>query len=333
MPPSRRPTLYDVAKLAGVSHVTVSRVVRDSHIVKAATAERVRAAIEQTGYVPDPLLSALAAYRSGSRLEHGNRMAFLESEANNAYSQSVFSGAMAEAERLGYALSRYTLPVAPRQQAALWRTLYHRGIRGILVGPSSDPLVFHKWDWAPFASVSLSTMFHQPALHAVTTDYFTGATRAVSHLQALGAQRIGFAVSATREVRTAHRWLGGYLTAIQKQEPLFYPGPFDQIEPVRDWIVANAIDGLLTIHHTVWNGRPPADIATIFLNHFDCPPTVPCITYDSQQIGIEGVRLIHPLYLNQEFGLPAKVKVVNLQPELKMPELATAQHATSSHSL
>ena len=46
-------TLYDVASRAGVSIATVSRVLHGQEPVRATTRARVRAAIEELGYVPD----------------------------------------------------------------------------------------------------------------------------------------------------------------------------------------------------------------------------------------------------------------------------------------
>ena len=69
---NRRPTLRDVAELCGVSHITVSRVVRGRHVVRAETAARVEAAIKEVGYKPDPALSALAAYRMQGKQSKGD---------------------------------------------------------------------------------------------------------------------------------------------------------------------------------------------------------------------------------------------------------------------
>jgi LacI family gluconate utilization system Gnt-I transcriptional repressor len=57
-------TLDDVARLAGVSPMTVSRVVNRPELVSAKTIARVRAAIERTGYVPNLLAGGLASRRS-----------------------------------------------------------------------------------------------------------------------------------------------------------------------------------------------------------------------------------------------------------------------------
>ncbi len=63
--PSPRPRLSDVALAAGVSTMTVVRVLRDPHKVAAATRERVAAVLRDTGYTPDLVARGLASRRSG----------------------------------------------------------------------------------------------------------------------------------------------------------------------------------------------------------------------------------------------------------------------------
>jgi LacI family transcriptional regulator len=62
----RKPTINDVARAAGVSKKTVSRVINKSPLVKAETRAKVDAAIVDLGFSPDPLARALAMRRSRS---------------------------------------------------------------------------------------------------------------------------------------------------------------------------------------------------------------------------------------------------------------------------
>lgn len=62
--PTRGATLDDVARLAKVSAITVSRVLNHPEKVSAKTAKRVRAAITKTGYVPNLLAGSLVSRRS-----------------------------------------------------------------------------------------------------------------------------------------------------------------------------------------------------------------------------------------------------------------------------
>ena len=61
---ARTANIFDVARLAGVSHQTVSRVLNDLPNVRPATRERVEAAIKQLRYVPSPAARALVTRRS-----------------------------------------------------------------------------------------------------------------------------------------------------------------------------------------------------------------------------------------------------------------------------
>lgn len=61
---ARPPTLHDVAKLAGVSYQTVSRVINDSPNVSTKTRSRVQGAIEELGYRPNKVARFLVTRRS-----------------------------------------------------------------------------------------------------------------------------------------------------------------------------------------------------------------------------------------------------------------------------
>ena len=61
---ARVATIFDVARLAGVSHQTVSRVLNDLPNVRPATRARVEQAIKQLRYVPSPAARALVTRRT-----------------------------------------------------------------------------------------------------------------------------------------------------------------------------------------------------------------------------------------------------------------------------
>ena len=59
------PTLHDVAELAGVAPITVSRVINNSGYASEATRKRVNAAIKKLKYVPNTLARSLRSRRTG----------------------------------------------------------------------------------------------------------------------------------------------------------------------------------------------------------------------------------------------------------------------------
>ncbi|MGI3785256.1 MAG: LacI family DNA-binding transcriptional regulator, partial [Janthinobacterium lividum] len=58
------PTIFDVARLAGVSHQTVSRVINNHASVRETTRERVRQAVEQLSYRPNAAARAMVGGRT-----------------------------------------------------------------------------------------------------------------------------------------------------------------------------------------------------------------------------------------------------------------------------
>lgn len=58
------PTLEDVARIAGLSPITVSRALHNPHMVKSKTIEKVKEAVALTGYIPNMLAGGLASKRS-----------------------------------------------------------------------------------------------------------------------------------------------------------------------------------------------------------------------------------------------------------------------------
>ena len=100
------PTLSAVAKLAGVSSITVSRVVRLPDLVAPETRGRVEAAMRELGYVPNQLAVGLARARTRSI------GVLVPTIANSIFADTV-QGLSDELEPLGYAVilaqSRYDL--------------------------------------------------------------------------------------------------------------------------------------------------------------------------------------------------------------------------------
>ncbi len=124
---SRGVVMVDVARLAGVSQKTVSRVVNDAPYVRPDVRERVNRAIEQLGYRPNVAAQALARERShtigvlalGTRFFGPSRRVFtLEHEAR----------------RLGYTMALASVPdLSARSVADGIDALLKRGVEGLVV--------------------------------------------------------------------------------------------------------------------------------------------------------------------------------------------------------
>ncbi|AHF91269.1 LacI family transcriptional regulator [Opitutaceae bacterium TAV5] len=310
------PTLHDVAREAGVSHMTVSRVVRGSRAVRLATAQQVRDVIARLGYRPDPALSALAAYRQrGGGAARGSTLVFIDCDGT-AFTRDVWAGAREEAALDGYACEQVPLPPSPAAQRRLGRVLFHRGVRGLLFGPSEHPQEFTGWAWPEFAAVSLGALTHRPALHAVAMDYFHGAFSGCERLFANGCRRLGLVVDPHLESRTGGTWLGGYAAAVlPRHAPLICPdGARGDPSRLQAWLRRHRIDGVLTIHPEIAKVLRTRGLAAAFLNSGGAAlHSFPYYALQPAEIGRHGVRLLHPAVLRREFGLPAAPQRVSLR--------------------
>jgi len=183
----RGPTIRDVARRAGVSAATVSRVLNDSPLVLEPTRERVRAAVDELGY----RLNATARNLSiGRAMAIGVVVPFFTAP-------SVIERLRGVVERLGRGEPReYDLMLfdveAPEQRDGALRDLARRDrVAGLLIMslPVSDAEVAAlERDELPAVLVDVS----HPRLPRVVIDNVRGGELAAEHLLARGHRRIGF---------------------------------------------------------------------------------------------------------------------------------------------
>lgn len=100
--PKRKPSMYDVAALAGVSHQTVSRVLNDHPSIRESTRERVLQAISEINYTPNAIARALATNRT-------HRMGVLVDTPVHYGPNSTLRGFEEAARAAGYAVDAITL--------------------------------------------------------------------------------------------------------------------------------------------------------------------------------------------------------------------------------
>lgn len=169
------PTLHDVAKLAGVSYQTVSRVVNDSPHVSKKTRTRVQKAIEQLGYQPNTAARSLITRRSQT-------LQIIASEAG--LYKPVYS-ILTTAETLGYqvALSLIQDPSDYEELACLFDELTARILDGfVFISPqltvTSDDL-FGLTRGRPFVQVGADSGSSTPS---IIFDQAHGTRQALQHL-------------------------------------------------------------------------------------------------------------------------------------------------------
>lgn len=200
----RKPTIGDVARLAGVSPMTVSRVINDSVRVRPETRAKVEAIIADIGYAPDPAARILARAGAG-------RIGLLYANPSNAYLAEVLAGSLSGARAAGLLLmiepSQAGDPVAERLAVS---RLAAGGAQGLIVPPplGESAATLEAIAKAGLRAVALAAPSLADDVVSLRVDDRAAATEMVGHLVSLGHRDIGFIQGRGDQSASAERRAG-----------------------------------------------------------------------------------------------------------------------------
>ncbi|WP_425433550.1 LacI family DNA-binding transcriptional regulator [Kineococcus xinjiangensis] len=187
--PRKRPTIRDVAREAGVSYATVSRVLNGRDWVSPDAAQAVRAAIARTGYTANPHARSLATGRSGS-------IAFLLTEPQHLLFEdpnfSILLRGVAEALAQRELTLVLMIAGTPDERRRALTYLSGGHVDGVLVvsSHSGDPLLEQLVSADVPVVACGRALGHEQVISSVAADDCAGARSAVAHLIAAGRRRI-----------------------------------------------------------------------------------------------------------------------------------------------
>lgn len=223
---ARSPTpnnLQAIAHAAGVSVMTVSRVLRNFPCVATDTRHRVLQAAKKLGYAPDPHMARLMARVRSFRLRRADAVIALVRDAtpgdellDHAYQYVALHDICSRAERHGYRAEEFLLDHKSMSGARLTQVLEARGIEGLIISPQSSHSIGMELDYSRFAAVTLGYGLQRPALHRASTNMTRGILQATTELAARGYRRIGLAVTQWIDDRSDHTYTGALLTYQQQ---------------------------------------------------------------------------------------------------------------------
>lgn len=192
-----RVTLRDIGAALGVAAMTVSRALRNQAQVSTELRERIQAKARELGYVPDPMLAALAHYRQdrAAKPVHAG-MAWLNAwqkpERLRLFREFdlYWRGALVAAEKFGYHLEEFVVN-NDMPLRRLRKVLLARNVRGILVPPGPD-LDWSQLGCEDFSIVRLGRSDQNTGMHFVTSAQVDNAMLAFDKIREKGYERVGY---------------------------------------------------------------------------------------------------------------------------------------------
>ena len=183
-PRPRAVVMADVAKLAGVSLQTVSRVINDSPHVRSATRERVQDAMRKLEYRPNPVARALVTGRSRT-------LGVVSFDTTLYGPASTLFGIERAAHDAGYFVSIVSLrSLTPSSVVSAVERLRAQGVDGILViapQESATQALLHLPEDVPVVAAEAGP---DDAVPRVAVDQIDGARLATAHLLDLGHRTV-----------------------------------------------------------------------------------------------------------------------------------------------
>ncbi|WP_425502430.1 LacI family DNA-binding transcriptional regulator [Pseudoxanthomonas taiwanensis] len=203
-------TIHEVAALAQVSPMTVSRVINGNANVREATREKVMRAVEQLGYTPNLAARSLAAAQ-------GTRIALIYTNPSGAYLSEFLVGALRGAARTATQLVVDTWDgLGADGERAAARALA-KNVSGVILPP---PLCESRGVIAELTSagvpvVALASARSSEEISNVRIDDFRAAREMTAYLIAHGHTRIGFIKGHPNQTASARRH-EGFQAALQE---------------------------------------------------------------------------------------------------------------------
>lgn len=203
-----RVTLADVASLAGVSPITVSRALRGEPTVAPALVAKVREAAEQLRYVPDPAARALAS-------RHSSHVAVLIPMLSNTLFVDLLEAIQRTLRPAGYqTLIGITHYNADEEEQLLREQLQHRPAGLLVTGMDHNPATQELIACSGVPCVHLMELDALPEAYCVGFSQTEAGEAMTRHLLDKGHRRIAFA-AAQLDPRTLQR-AEGYRRAMRE---------------------------------------------------------------------------------------------------------------------
>ena len=213
---ARQTSIKDIARLAHVSHSTVSRALQNSPLVNPRTAENIRKIAAQAGYHASAVARGLVTRRSRT-------IGLVVTTAADPFTSEVFSGIEQEAHDRGYCVFLAESKADPESEKNVVQTFAERRVDGIIITSSRVGALYPPLLSEMMVPIVLVNNQHPGSfVHSVMIRNQEGGRAAASHLIELGHRRIAYLGDQTGYQSEAER-CAGYREALEAAGIEFIP--------------------------------------------------------------------------------------------------------------
>ncbi|MEO0508424.1 MAG: LacI family DNA-binding transcriptional regulator [Verrucomicrobiota bacterium] len=324
--------MSDIAQRLGVSPSTVSRALSGSTRISESRRKEILEMVEQLGYRPNPMVSALMKNRlkRSEDVEIGT-IALITDYASEGGWQTKdvcrweYEGLMARAGEMGFKVEEFALSDYGDDPLKLEKVLHVRGIKGVLLGFSRNPQRKLDLPTDHFAVAGLSAYFRKSAVDRSNFHGLFNVRLALDKMRSYGYKKIGLVVPEFNNRISGYLWSGGMLDwqrrlPISNQCAPFIPESSSSFDHFSYWLKKEAPDALLVYKLPVeeWlsqmSMKAPADIGIAYLfrtaKEMDCAAG---IDGNLKQVGATALDLVITNLNTNQLGSPKTPKEVLVQ--------------------
>jgi LacI family transcriptional regulator/LacI family repressor for deo operon, udp, cdd, tsx, nupC, and nupG len=208
---SQEVSIADIARVAGVSHTTVSRALRGSPLISLNTRERIQQLAREMGYTPNAIAQSLLTKQT-------NTIGLVVTSIADPFLNDVVKGVEEVARAANLSVFLSATHNDPDQEMKVIETFHRRRVDGILVASSRITSDYKKRlarIRVPTVLINSQADLQDGLLHWVAVDDRAGARIGVEYLVQLGHRHIGY-LGASSRPRSNRERFQGYQDALLK---------------------------------------------------------------------------------------------------------------------
>ncbi|MDR1280375.1 MAG: LacI family transcriptional regulator [Opitutaceae bacterium] len=318
-------SMGDIARIAGVSRMSVSCALRNQPGVGAERRSRILEIATALGYIPDARMNSLMQRVRETKTKDLVPIAWLNTDSESRdcwrsypYLSPYFEGAEVRCRELGYRLDQFWTYQPGMSNRRISQIFYQRGIQGVIVAPPDRVHLGRiRFNWRHFSSATFERGITAPRLSRVSQDFYYNTMLALKMLRRFGYRRIGVLVCQQTDRRAwyAHQaatWcFQSRIPSSEHVPPLMHTERNVAGDDFHAWLHNERPDVVVGQHSRLveWiraaGHRVPEDIGVIHMALEDDCADWAGIWARKREIGAAAVELVISQLHTHQTGIPS----------------------------